>query len=722
MILHSTIDNEFTEIVNDKLSKKLSPQTPVLSESDALSHALLEFKSNKYAWQDSLEEAELKEETKNQSETYFPKGVLIYAKEKNKPQQKESYQLCYKFVVFSLSPLYKKAVYIDAVTGKVFKDVDLLIKCNDPATATTVYNGNQQIITDWKAFPWNRYILIDCANRNIHTKYGNSGNPEAENSTTTWATNHQNATSAHWAAEMTWDLYSTVYGRNGTNNSNRQVKVLVDYTGLIDNAYYEYSGGGNDKVRVGTTSVGNRTIASLDVIGHEITHGLTNATADLAYENESGALNESFSDIFGFMVERRSQPNFNWLIGEAPFVDNQIFIRDLQNPNLSGFAQPVIYHGTNWEFGTGDDGGVHTNSGVQNRWFFLLSNGGFQNGVNVTGIGIDNAALIAWNTLVFNLGQNSNYSDSRIASINATKWLFGDCSNELIQVTNAWAAVGVGNPWQVQAINLTPSYSMDCNTVTLLAGIPTYSTVTWTTTNGLLINGNSSPVTLQGNSVDISSPSGLGGNITATVAGGCQQNVFSFCPCVSWDYPVVSWISSSPMPGEPLEAEVIPAHPDALYYQWYIDGELVEVTTSAVLSTFNWPCTSFGEGLSVIAITPCGATASVNGGPYNPICYGKISSNVKLYPNPATSKVTVSLEKLKSSDKTNSSSGQYVILSEIAQIKFIDKAGTVKKVMRFEKGNQTVTFNIFDLSPDVYYIEISDNKLHTMTTTLMIQK
>ncbi len=378
LILHSSLDSEFAEIANDKLSKKITSRGSVLLESDALTRALSAFRSYKYAWQDSLEEAELKVETNNRLATNYPKGVLIYAKSRNKPQSKENYQLCYKFTIFSLSPFYKKAVYIDAQTGGVFKDVDLIIRCNDQATATTVYNGNRQIITDWKGWPWSRFILIDCANRNIHTKYGSGSNPEAANGSTTWGTNHQTATSAHWAAEMTWDLYRTVYGRNGTNNSNREVKTLVDFPDLINNAYYDYSGGGNDKIRVGRTSVGNRTLASLDVMGHEITHGLTHATAKLVYEGESGALNESFSDIFGFMVERRSQPaNFDWLLAEDPFFDNPIFIRDLQDPNLSGIPQPSVLGGANWFPVVGctpsdgnDQCGVHRNSGVQNRWFF----------------------------------------------------------------------------------------------------------------------------------------------------------------------------------------------------------------------------------------------------------------------------------------------------------------------------------------------------------------
>jgi Zn-dependent metalloprotease len=487
LITHSTNDAQFTEVVNDKLIKAINKQTNKISGDIAIKTALLIFKSQKYAWQDSLLEIEIKEETQNPKASNYPEPKLLYAKQKVQPQKNINFKLCYRFIISSVEPIFKKAVYIDAESGKLFKEVDMIISCNNPATATTRYNGNQQIITDWKGWPWNRFILIDCNNRNIHTKYGFDLNPEAANTTTTWGTNEQNATSAHWAAEMTWDLFRNVYSRNGTNNGNREVKTLVNFSGLIDNAGYDYSGGGNDKIRVGVTSVGNRTLATLDIMGHEITHGLTYATARLVYENESGALNESFSDIFGFMVERRTQPaNFDWLMGEDAFFDNPNFIRNLQNPNLSGFVQPITYLGINWATGPADNGGVHTNSGVQNRWFFLLSNGGFQNGVAVNGIGIDDAARISFNSLTVYLGQNSNFNDARNGSINAAIALFGLCSNQVRQVTNAWAAVGVGLPANPNCITLNPSGLEICYDVNPTSSFPFTITPSITPANGVV--------------------------------------------------------------------------------------------------------------------------------------------------------------------------------------------------------------------------------------------
>jgi len=103
-----------------------------------------------------------------------------------------------------------------------------------------------------------------------------------------------------------------------------------------------------------------------------------------------------------------------------------------------------------WYAGAWDNGGVHTNSGVQNYWFYLLCNGGngtndIGNSYNVSSIGMTAAAAIAYRTLSLYLNSYSQYSDARLYSIQAAIDLYGSCSNEVIQVTNAWYAVGVGN-------------------------------------------------------------------------------------------------------------------------------------------------------------------------------------------------------------------------------------------------------------------------------------
>ncbi|MBK8847297.1 MAG: M4 family metallopeptidase [Bacteroidetes bacterium] len=189
----------------------------------------------------------------------------------------------------------------------------------------------------------------------------------------------------------------------------------------------------------------------LDIIAHEYTHAVTFASADLNYSYESG-LNESFSDIFGEVIENYVTGN-DWLVG-ADRASGAF--RSLANPNTYG--HPDTYLSTNslgpWYTGSDDFGGVHTNSGVQNFWFYLLVNGGSgtndNNDVyNVQGIGMSAAAKVAYSNLTSYLWSSSDYADARWGSIQAAIDIsFGNECSPLVQsVTNAWYAVGVGGPF-----------------------------------------------------------------------------------------------------------------------------------------------------------------------------------------------------------------------------------------------------------------------------------
>ncbi len=204
---------------------------------------------------------------------------------------------------------------------------------------------------------------------------------------------------------------------------------------------------------------------SRDIVAHEITHGLTENTAGLYYQYESGALNESFSDIFGIAVDFYTDPdNANYLMAEQVTIDGN-GIRSMSDPNSHG--HPDTYMGDYWYYGSGDNGGVHMNSGVQNYWFYLLCEGGSgqndsANYYNVNAIGIDKAAAIAYRNLTVYLGPNSDYEDARFYSIQSAIDLYGSCSDEVIQVTNAWYAVGVGTPFNdavIAGFNVSQTHS-----------------------------------------------------------------------------------------------------------------------------------------------------------------------------------------------------------------------------------------------------------------------
>ncbi len=185
----------------------------------------------------------------------------------------------------------------------------------------------------------------------------------------------------------------------------------------------------------------------LDIVGHEITHGVTEHTANLVYSYESGALNESFSDIFGACISHFANPaGFSWHQGGAISISG-LTGRRMDDPNV--FNDPDTYQGDFWHTSSADYGGVHTNSGVQNFWFYLLTDGGSGTNDNgefysVQGIGIADAARIAFRNLSVYLNNSSQFADARTFSIQSALDLFGNCSDQVVAVTNAWHAVGVG--------------------------------------------------------------------------------------------------------------------------------------------------------------------------------------------------------------------------------------------------------------------------------------
>jgi len=173
----------------------------------------------------------------------------------------------------------------------------------------------------------------------------------------------------------------------------------------------------------------------LDVVAHELSHGVTTATSDLIYQYEPGALNEAFSDIMGTSVEFYYGTG-NWTIGED-IMPNDDGIRDMADPGTDGDPS----HYDERYIGTSDNGGVHTNSGIANHWYYLLVVGGqnadptFASGTNVVGIGIANAESIAF--LGFTaLAENASFCNARTGTI-AVAGAYAS------SVADAWDEVGV---------------------------------------------------------------------------------------------------------------------------------------------------------------------------------------------------------------------------------------------------------------------------------------
>ena len=437
---------------------------PTYTEQQSLAAALTFIGATKYAWEDTDWEQELKDDTENPNSSYYPKGSLTLTYSPGASLVTSNYRLTWRFDIKALAPNSHKAVYVNANTGVVLKSLDM--GC-DNGPAGTLYDGTQIIDTKWYGgiFHGHHHLEADDNGKNIQTRNGTWPTPWSNLSIVydnddIWGLDAPtvNVTSAHWAITRSWDFFKDTYGRKGINNKgNGKVRIFAN-SAVADNAYWDSRvvTDNLDVLEFGTSTgtmfgiPAGINFAAIDAAGHEYTHGITFKEANLVYAGESGALNESFSDIFGFMIERYSRSGaFTWTIGE----DLSFVLRDMQTPEAGFFPQPSTYLtdplwmntvGCIPAGGANDNCAVHTNSGVQNRWFFLLSQGGTQNGVTVQGIGMDKAAIISYRNLCDFLGANANHPQSRLGAIAAARQLFGDCSNEVIQTTNAWAAVGVG--------------------------------------------------------------------------------------------------------------------------------------------------------------------------------------------------------------------------------------------------------------------------------------
>ncbi|MFK7807993.1 MAG: M4 family metallopeptidase [Saprospiraceae bacterium] len=440
---------------NGRWPEVMTPETSVnITAEEAIAKALEYIPSEKYTWDDAASEELLKKVHNDPTATAYPQPELVLFNNEF-PVTRGEFKAAYKMTVTAYEPQTRSEVYIDASTGALVDRLELHHHISTPGEAETKYHGLRPIITD--SLPNGQFRLFDeTRGPGVHTlNLENNDNINAAveffDDDNYWnnvnANQNEAATDAHFSAEMTYDFYHEHLGHSSVDGNNQmQMISLVHFGDNILNAFFYGSwctlGYGNG------SSV--TPLTSLDVVSHEFTHGVTDNTADLRYRNESGALNESFSDIFGTAVEFWAEgSDGDYLIGEDFHANPGEQFRDMSNPNAED--HPDTYLGNDWEFSAADNGGVHTNSGVQNHWFYLLTEGGSgtnDNGdaFNVEPVGMDTSTLIAYRNLKFYLVRLSQYEDARVGALTAAEDLYGPCSYAAIQTENAWQAVGVGAP------------------------------------------------------------------------------------------------------------------------------------------------------------------------------------------------------------------------------------------------------------------------------------
>ena len=367
------------------------------------------------------------------------------------PRLSASYRLAYEILLEAEADIpIRQRVYLDAHSGVLLQHFTETLTHSVEGIAETKYYGQQTITTD--SIQPGEYLLQDLSRgEGVYTRNGSSENFNADfvDEDNYWETKegYENAvaTDAHYCTISYFDYMKDFFSWEGIDgNGGKLISHVNTGDKFFVNAYWSgnraYFGNG-DCDRYGP-------LTTMDVVGHEFAHGFTQHTSDLVYSYESGALNESISDIFGKALEYYyDRENFNWLLGDR-FIKSPTALpfRSLEDPNLR--SDPKYYGGKYWWNSPADNGGVHTNSGVLNYWFYLLVEGG--SGTNEAGvdyavpaIGMEEAMQIVFGMQVAYLTPNSQYLDAWAASLEQTEDLFGLNSPQYQSVEEAWRAVGV---------------------------------------------------------------------------------------------------------------------------------------------------------------------------------------------------------------------------------------------------------------------------------------
>jgi len=300
--------------------------------------------------------------------------------------------------------------------------------------------GHREIITQYEIPSKNKgkNRIISSANHTdniVGSVVRREGDPPTGDASVDQAYDH---------AGLTYDFYSNVFERNSINDNGITIRALVHYSQNFDNAFWngeQMTYGDGDGV------IFRRFTKPIDVTGHELTHGVTQYTADLTYQDESGAINESMSDIFGSLVKqhnlKQTVHEADWIIGEGIFEPGiqGVGVRSLKAPGTAYDdpklgKDPCPAHMDQYVKTTQDNGGIHINCTIPSHAFYLAS-------TKVGGHAWEKTGRIWYNVLTKKLGRNPTFKKLANLTLKVAKNLYGDNSAEHQAVQYGWHQVGV---------------------------------------------------------------------------------------------------------------------------------------------------------------------------------------------------------------------------------------------------------------------------------------
>ncbi|MFE3168056.1 M4 family metallopeptidase [Streptomyces sp. NPDC059224] len=345
-------------------------------------------------------------------------------------------------------------VITDATTGKELYRYQAV----KSGTGNTQYSGTVTLNTTLSGSTYQLYDTTRGGHKTYSLNNGTSGTGTLmTDADDVWGTgagsNTQTAgADAAYGAQETWDFYKNTFGRSGIKNDGVAAYSRVHYSSGYVNAFWDDS---CFCMTYGDGLGNTHALTSLDVAGHEMSHGVTSNTAGLNYSGESGGLNEATSDIFGTGVEfyaNNSSDVGDYLIGEKININGDgTPLRYMDKPSKDGGSADSWYSGV----GNLD---VHYSSGPANHMFYLLSEGSgtktingvtytstTSDGVAVAGIGRAAALQIWYKALTTYMTSSTNYAAARTAALNAATALYGASSAQYAGVANAFAGINVGS-------------------------------------------------------------------------------------------------------------------------------------------------------------------------------------------------------------------------------------------------------------------------------------
>ncbi|WP_143317676.1 M4 family metallopeptidase [Clostridium sp. HBUAS56017] len=517
IILHYNKDGQATNVTGDvenKISSISKLGDKSITEKDAIKIAEKEFKYKELAYDPKVE-------------------TVAFIKD---GQAYKTYKVNIKFYEPEIT---NYDVYVEATSGTIINKEDKIrydgaakgtgIAVDGSTKPLNIYlSGSKYQLKDTTKASSGSQILTYTAN-NRETQ---PGTLITNNSSTFNTTSLKAAVSAHYFAGVVYDFYKNLFNRTSIDNNGMNLVSTVHYGSNYNNAFWD---GSQMVYGDGDGSTFTYLSGDLDVVGHEMTHGVTERTANLTYQDQSGALNESISDILGVLIQTYDRYNvknggtweFNssdWVVGDDVYTPNKPgdALRSLANPTL--YDQPDNM--SDYVNTSSDNGGVHTNSGIPNKAAYLVAQS----------IGCEKTAKIYYRGLTEYMTSSTNFLGSRNALVQAATDLYGANSAEVSAINNAYAAVGIGSSTDTVkvtgvSLNRTSATLNVSGTVSLSTTITpadaTNKSVTWSSSNPSVATVSNGLVTAKAAGKAVITAKTVDGGKTATcvvTVSGSQQS------------------------------------------------------------------------------------------------------------------------------------------------------------------------------------------------------